>query len=467
MPYVSLAFAGVLLWWLWRTASRFSPAVLAAVTTGFLARALLGVALFFVSWLHLPIARPLQQGDGLWFFAMDATKYMQEAAAVASGGFPAIVALERMPPSAFFVQCLAVGVRLFGDVTSIGLMLNALAFLGACAAIVVTAKVIEAPPNVVTWTIATIALSPSLILWSTQPLKDTLLATLLVLVFLAGLVWQKALQSGRAGLALLAMVAFWIALWSVGGIRWPVALLLWLFTPILMILSIVRAPRRRLAVAAASFAFVLVMFPAIVVGAKWLVPHNMYEASRRVTLHPATWAAFPRALVEDFDATKRAFSAAPGATRIDAGTPAPGAQRIEGRRHRRAAFVASATAMSSARASTAAMSILTMTVPPSLARAVGLFEVSGGRGLWLFDVDTLAFDVVLFGAILSIVRLRHRTETATPMFWYILAAAAALFFMLPDLVTNYGSLFRYRSVVYVSLAVIPLAVQSVRVQQIP
>src|ERR1041385_1146655 len=49
------------------------------IAAGFLLRAFAGQALFWISYLRLPIARPLQLGDGLWFFAVDGAFYVQYA----------------------------------------------------------------------------------------------------------------------------------------------------------------------------------------------------------------------------------------------------------------------------------------------------------------------------------------------------------------------------------------------------
>lgn len=475
MSYVLLLAAGGLLWFLWRRASRRSPEIRAALTTGFLIRALLGVALFFISWLELPVARSLQQPGGLWFYAMDAARYMGEAAVAASGGFHGIVALQRLPPSAFFVQILAVAIRLLGDVASIALLLNALAYLGACAAVVATAQRIGASQRATALVIAAISLSPSLILWSTQPLKDTLLTMLLVCVFMAGLAWQQVwIDRGVArkpALAIVAAAAFWLALWSIGGIRWYLALVLWLFTPILA-LVLIRARGRRAIAAIATLAFVIVMFSSIVVGAQWLIPHHLYVASHTVTANPATWSELPRALFDDFAATKRAFDAAPGGT--DIRNPAPSTPRLERRRHiaaRRTPNIVTLGATTGAEPSTvrvASAAFGVMVVPPTLARALGIFDAGGGRGLWLFaDADTIAFDAVIVIAIVSLAGMRRRGESATPMLWYALAIGFTFFFLLPYSVSNYGSLFRYRSVVYVSFAVIPLVLQPLRTSPNP
>src|SRR6185436_18563820 len=79
--------AGFALWRLWRAFDGEDRIVRGIIVLGFLFRAGAGIVLFWISWLRLPVARSLQLGDGLWFFAQDATLYMPNAAAAARWGF--------------------------------------------------------------------------------------------------------------------------------------------------------------------------------------------------------------------------------------------------------------------------------------------------------------------------------------------------------------------------------------------
>src|SRR6476469_7471620 len=58
------------------------------VAAGLVIRALGGQLLFWISWLRLPVARSLQIGDGLWFFAFDGRAYLSFARELL-GGDPA------------------------------------------------------------------------------------------------------------------------------------------------------------------------------------------------------------------------------------------------------------------------------------------------------------------------------------------------------------------------------------------
>ena len=86
---------GIGLFFLWRAAEPSERWLKWIVAAGFLARAILGQALFWISWTRLPVLRSLQMGGGYWVFAQDATFYFPQAVAVAEKGLRAIVFYDR------------------------------------------------------------------------------------------------------------------------------------------------------------------------------------------------------------------------------------------------------------------------------------------------------------------------------------------------------------------------------------
>src|SRR5437899_3192094 len=97
---VLLAAVGFGLYRLWQAASPSERWLRYVVAAGFLSRAILGQALFWISWGRLPIARNLQVGNGLWFFAVDAVEfYFPAAVKGARNGLWAIVTFNRTEPS--------------------------------------------------------------------------------------------------------------------------------------------------------------------------------------------------------------------------------------------------------------------------------------------------------------------------------------------------------------------------------
>src|SRR5882672_9719718 len=88
---IVLAAAGCFgLWRLWLVCSGRGRIRL-IITAGFLIRALLGQALYWISFLHLPLARSLQLGNGFWFFAVDGPGYLDYALTLIESGPKAIL----------------------------------------------------------------------------------------------------------------------------------------------------------------------------------------------------------------------------------------------------------------------------------------------------------------------------------------------------------------------------------------
>src|SRR5712671_5544781 len=84
----TLACAG--LWYQWKSIARGDRRAAAIVSAGFVLRAVIAQALFWISWLHLPVARSLQIGDGFWFFAIDGQGYLAYAQQLLGGGLAGV-----------------------------------------------------------------------------------------------------------------------------------------------------------------------------------------------------------------------------------------------------------------------------------------------------------------------------------------------------------------------------------------
>ncbi|HEY2324314.1 MAG TPA: hypothetical protein VGJ82_15755 [Thermoanaerobaculia bacterium] len=99
-----------------------------------------------------------------------------------------------------------------------------------------------------------------------------------------------------------------------------------------------------------------------------------------------------------------------------------------------------------------------MFVPRVLAQSAGLVRIGGGRGFWLFaDFDTLVFDLVVFVAFALCARAIFRREgRVTPLFVVVLLVLAGLTGPMLYAVTNFGTLFRLRQMIYVLAAMLPL-----------
>lgn len=535
-----LIAAGVALFRLWRATRPSERWLQIVVAAGFLSRAILGQILFWISWARLPIARGLQLGNGLWFFAPDAGDYFHTAMATADKGPWAIVTLDRLLPSVTYVQTLALSVWLFGRTTSVSVLLNLFCYLGAIALIVRwTAK----EPRVRTAAavaIVALSFSPALVLWSLQPLKDTFFQFLFVAFVASCAAWQRA-WSGRARwtvwIATSALLA--VLLYAAAAIRWYFALVLLIAASLFLLLTAIRTAERKLPALAAAVVVAFVLSRSFVAGSgPQLTPQV------RAAFTPGAFAAamkLPATLFTSVEQARVGFNRTGGGTLIHVGKRMAAIEPPPPKPARAAATTTISTTATPpptqpppahvatkkpapppaiAKQPVAAKIAATHSIPiekvaaaPSPAKTtktppmapvapaaiaappphpvipqetakpervaspiarllsglgvlvlprvvgerLGVFHIGGGRGLfWFADVDTLAFDIVLLYVIVA-VAMQLRTAWRNPMAWLAFTITLLLAGPLAYSVTNFGTLFRLREMVYIGLLLIPLA----------
>jgi hypothetical protein len=187
-------------------------------------RLAIGLALFWISYLELPIFRSLQLGGGFWQIALDATGYYQMAARAADAGrlFP----LDHAVPSPFFVDVLAAWMIAVGVSPAAGMFLNLCLYV--LFALIMTWCF--APVN--DWRqdlpcivgVTAYSFSPVIIFHSTQPLKDELSALLIVLAGIGVLALRRLGQNAHTTRDRWTLVggtaAVTLATYGMGGIRW-------------------------------------------------------------------------------------------------------------------------------------------------------------------------------------------------------------------------------------------------------
>jgi hypothetical protein len=228
MPIIQLILTALACVALWRYARRQSPIVVA----GFLIRAFAGQVLFWISWLHLPIARSLQLGNGFWFFAIDGPWYLGYANELIPRGPLAILTVSGTYPSYTYVQAFTIFCAAFGVVASTAILFNCAAYLATCA-------LIERIGNgSKTFTLAAIAFGPAMILWSLQPLKDTFFFLLIAALIYAFWRWQEAPRNWLPSAAALLLLVYVIA-----GTRWYIAGIAWGLSAIFFVMSSIRTRR--------------------------------------------------------------------------------------------------------------------------------------------------------------------------------------------------------------------------------
>ena len=473
------------LWRLWSlAASAANDRVVAwIVTAGFLVRAVGAQALFWISYLRLPLLRSLQAGDGYWFFALDGPAYFRNAEQLLRFGMPSPFALNPVHSSPAFVMVLALCGAAFGLVASAAILLNCAAYLAACLFVVR----IGAPgrlPRLVA--LAAISFAPGTILWSLQPLKDTLFLSLVVAFAAACVAWQELWRhrDRPASATRVAVIAAAIlgVVYMLAGLRWYFATTLWAVSALFLFLCARSAQRKMEAVLSAGVLFVLLAAAARFGAGGDMVPFLEYLGR---TIHSdarisEAVAAIPRYV----DQVRRGFDSTPGATSISA-APAPVAPPAQAAPppappetppeqlappeaapqtspHAQRAPPATPQTRAPALPQTTRERMVTgfaaILVPHFLGQRLGILDIGGGRGLWLFaDADTIVFDLVLlFSGVYCLVALVRRRARPTPLFVLLLLVLAVTAIPMVYSVSNFGTLFRLRQILYTLAAILPL-----------
>jgi hypothetical protein len=96
-------------------------------------------------------------------------------------------------------------------------------------------------------------------------------------------------------------------------------------------------------------------------------------------------------------------------------------------------------------------------LPRTVAQALGLILIGGGRGFWLFvEIDTLVLDGLLIFTIVVCARSLRAHSRITPLFVLLLIVFLTTAGPLAYTVNNFGTLFRLRQTIYAILAFLPL-----------
>lgn len=465
--------AGIGLFWLWRLAAPSERWLRYIVAAGFFIRAIVGQVLFWISWARLPIARGMQVGDGLWSFAIDAQVYGPFANQAAAHGLWAIITFSRTAPSVMYIQALGLTNWLFGTVTSAGLLLNLFCYLGMIALLVRWPFQTPAARNAAAIVIAAISLSPAFVLWSLQPLKDTFFQFLVVAFVASCAWWQRAWSmpdhtASRIGIGVLLSVL----MFALAGIRWYFAFALIIATSLFLFLTAFRTAARPIVAFSAAIVLPIVFCRLLVAAAAPYMPPQLIAVMAPSTTI-GTIPQLPVALIGGIDSARDGFQRSGGKTAIiDASTPATAEpvvtvaphlppQAVAPRRHQPAKPTAQPTAPPApptSRTSRLFSGIAATVLPRTVGEPLGFFHIAGGREmLWFTELDTLIFDLSLLLAVTA-VALRFRASLRNPMTWLIVVLTVLVGGPLVYSITNYGTLFRLREMIYLGLLFTPLAV---------
>jgi hypothetical protein len=106
----------------------------------------------------------------------------------------------------------------------------------------------------------------------------------------------------------------------------------------------------------------------------------------------------------------------------------------------------------------AARGVAAVFVPIFLLRPVFHIDVNGGRGLLaIVDFDTVVLDVASVVMLALLWRRRSAIGTRLPLVVFALLLAATSAVLMGYVVTNYGTLWRLRSLVAVPLWIVAIA----------
>lgn len=456
IQFVLTAAACFGLWRFWRAFSGVGKTHL-IITAGFLIRALLGEGLFWISWLRLPVARSLQLGNGFWFFAVDGPIYLNYSWKLIESGPMAILFVTNGFKSRIYTQAFTVFAAAFGVVGSVAILFNCLAYLATCAIIQRTGAR-DSRMNVPRLAaLIAVAFGPGTILWSLQALKDTFFLLLIVAMIGACFRWQELWSASgpRMWRLMGSALVMLIAIYAIGGTRWYFAVIVLAAYPFFFVLAAIKArPRRLPALLAGTLLFVL-LSQAFCIGGSTDIP---WQIRRLLAPQPSAEERFiPAAVPGLIEESRAGFEHTPGATRILTGpalaseSPAPASESLRSEEKQ------SATGMPRLDAPTLVTGFAAMFLPKALAQAIGLIHIGGGRGFWFFaEIDTLVFDAVLLFALIYCTRALRSWARVTPLFIWLalvfLMTAAPMMYA----VTNFGTLFRLRQMVYLAAALLPL-----------
>jgi hypothetical protein len=407
-----------------------------------------------VSAFDLPVLRGLHTGRGFWVLAFDAQTYFEAAAAAARDGLNTISDISASP---FYVRALAVWLDVFGVSVPTAILFNVSCYFAGVLLIVALSPSTRATTVVV----LALTVSPALLLFTTQPLKDPFLILLLVLVLYAMKGWNDAFhQRGRRRVAMAAasLFAVFLGISGVSGIRpWVAALIVVaILAGEATSLSFSPGVVRRWQRAAAAVVLLVIVWAAFKGGSS--VYYGYYEALViRAMGHPSV-------PLQDLERVRDGFSRSGGGTSLadatapvtekafpaSADTPAPVTDK---------ASPAPSPSVRS-RAAKLALGCSALFVPMSLLKAAGVVSFAGGRGLIpVTDVDTIVSDAALVACLVLVVSLRP-SRRALPMGVLVIVFAALMTVVLAYGVTNFGTLFRFRPMVMTPLWLLPALVQT-------
>lgn len=415
--------------WIWQT-SRPLGIIVAA---GLAMRLAAATALFWTSYLHLPLLSSLQLGSGFWRMALDAPGYHVSSTIAAE---TSLASLPDGTPSPAYVQALALWMRLAGTSPFSAVLLNLTCYVTTCTLLVgamrgLTSRHADLVRRV---TLLALTASPMLLFVSTQVLKDDFF--LLFSAMLSTGVWWIALMLGAPAVAswrrlVPGLLAVSVGVFVTAGVRVYYPAIASLCFGLAFVVALLG--RRRV-----SWRLVFGCAALTIVTAGTALAFGSEEG--RNYLDVIGGARSPGDAVSMVDGARAGFIATGGSTNIgddDAAVATPSLLgRVRG----------------------VVMGLATMFVPLVVLRVLGLVSVAGGAAMMaLGDLDTLFFDAVFIAVVTLSWRMYRDQRPNIAYLTYAVGLVVLLCVLMGYTVTNVGTLVRLRLMVLVPLVTMPLA----------
>lgn len=518
----------------YRSIRRRSEVIGAIVAVTILGRVAIGLALFWTSFLYLPIAPALQLGGGFWLIAPDATGYYEMALGAAEAG--RWVPLDHAIPSPFFVDVLALWMRAVGGLPVAGMFLNLCLYVALVAALVRIFKPINEwrrdLPCIIG--VAAYSFSPVVLVHSTQPLKDEFSNVLIALACFGVLAARRMMYRIRTVkdvvVTACGIIAVGVATFGIAGIRWYNAVILIGSLALTLAVFAVRwraTPLMRYS--AGSVALLMAAWLGFWGGAgpyhhrisadiekvlAWQPPRDFSRAEilRSGTAAVRRIAAIPFDLATMVQISRTGFLTSGGNSNIvvplreDPGVGLARTRELEAYQLASAAYAKAMAEreLQERRAQeeearrgqilgsrpppprplpprpgprpliadefravpitipdhlrAAATGLAIVFVPLSVLKAVSAIAIGGGGAIMaIADFDTLFLDVTTLLVLALLWRRRRAIGDRLPFVIFVLILAATTAMLLGYVVTNYGTLWRLRSLVAVPLWLLVIA----------
>jgi hypothetical protein len=433
-----------------------SPLVAGLMAFGIVARAAIGLTLFWISYLDMPLLRELHLGDGFWELAVDARTYYQAAALAYFDGLSTIPA---ETPSAGFVRTLATWMRLVGVSPASGLFLNLSLYALLCLLVVAVCRPAANRQAQLACLVclAPLSVAPALLIHGTQPLKDEAFVFFSAIACLSILTLLRA--PGEAGARALhwpievaALGSLGVAAYAIAGIRLYFAALVLASLALATLVFAWRARATYLGRAVTTGAVCLAIASA---GPVWV-----WQQTRQPTSAPQPSAANGSPLAAgrlNHRSTVPVGSLSP----VDLWNSA--LARVRTARYRFAlsgggSNVVPVPAADDRLVGPTLVGLSVMFVPISIVRSLGWADFDGGHGLlFVTDIDTVLLDLSIVASLALLVVRRQVIGDRIAYVWYVLALAVVTSVLLAFVVTNFGTLFRLRLMMAVPIWMLPLA----------